>query len=266
MISSILFFTAFLALGAVAGFLAGLFGIGGGMIIVPALVYLFPLMNIPADAVMSLTLGTSFATIVITSFASTQRHYHLGNIQWTAVKFLAPSLMVTAYLTAGLVSHVDRSLVLKLFAVIVAYLALQMFLSIKQTTSNKKLTPLSAIVGGIVIGTAASSAGIGGGGFTVPFLSSRGVAIKQAIGSSAFCSMVLGLSGTISYIIHGQGVADLPAYSLGYVYLPAVLGITLTSFFTAKLGAHWVSKLPVATLKRYFAGLLIIIAIDMFLK
>ncbi len=266
MFSFLAFFVGFLLLGALSGFLAGLFGIGGGMVIVPVLVYLLPTLGVPDSMLMSVTLGTSFATIVITTFASTQRHYKLGNIDWQALKYLAPSLMVTAYIAGSFISHLDRDIAIKIFAVLITYLAVKMFMSIKQAQQNKPLTPAVAILGGVGIGLAASSAGIGGGGFTVPFLNSRGVSIKKAIGSSAFCSMALGLASTLSYIVHGWNVPNLPNYSLGYIYLPAVIGITLASFFTAKLGAKAVAKLPVPTLKRYFACLLIVIAIDMFLK
>ena len=113
---------------------------------------------------------------------------------------------------------------------------------------------------------ASSAAGIGGGGFIVPFLNSRGIDMKKAIGSSAFCGMLLGLSGMLSFAVSGWGNTTMPEYSLGYIYLPAVLGITAASFFTSKLGATATSKLPVPILKKGFALLLIVIAVDMFLK
>ena len=263
---TISFFAVFLLLGAITGFLAGLFGIGGGLIVVPALVYILPLLGIPNSILMSVTLATSFSTIVVTSFGSAQRHYKLGNIQWNAIKILVPTLMITTYLASGLITQLDRNIVSKLFAVLMLYLSIRMFRSIKVTVQDKSLTPLSALVGGVSIGLASSAAGIGGGGLLVPFLNERGISIKKSIGTSAICSMLLGLSGTIGYIRHGWNVADLPEYSLGYVYLPALLGITLASFFTSKLGASATSKLPVATLKRYFALLLVVIAINMFMK
>ena len=113
---------------------------------------------------------------------------------------------------------------------------------------------------------ASSAAGIGGGGFIVPFLTSRGIDMKKAIGSSAFCGMLLGTSGMFSFILGGLGNPGMPEYSLGYIYLPAVVGITATSFFTSKLGANATAKLPVTILKKGFALLLIAIAINMFLK
>ncbi len=266
MVTFLGFFICFLILGAFSGFLAGLFGIGGGMVVVPALFYLLPWLGINSPLQMSIILGTSFATIAITTLASTEKHYKLGNIQWEAAKYLAPTLVLTGYIASDFITKLDKHLVVKIFAVLMVYLAVKMFRSIKKVVQDKKLTPISAIVGGIGIGLAASAAGIGGGGFTVPFLNSRGISIKKAIGTSAFCSMVLGLSSAISYMIHGWGLATLPPYSLGYVYVPAVVGITSASFFTAKLGARMVDKLPVPTLKKCFAGLLIVIAIDMLFR
>ena len=257
-----------LLVGAVAGFFAGLFGIGGGLMIVPVLVYLLPMVGVPEPLLMSTALGTSFATIVITGFSSAQRHLKLGNVVWSAVKILAPSIMVSVFICGFFIGKLDRDISSKLFACLVVYLAVKMVLSIKPKTNKtvKPLTTQSSIIGGILIGMASSAAGIGGGGFIVPFLNYRGIDMKKAIGSSAFCGMLLGTSGMFSFMLSGWGNAAMPEYSLGYIYFPAVLCITATSFFTSKLGATATSKLPVPTLKKGFALLLITIAVDMFIR
>ena len=257
-----------LLVGAVAGFFAGLFGIGGGLLIVPVLVYLLPMVGVPEPLLMSTALGTSFATIVITGFSSAQRHHKLGNVVWSAVRILAPSIMVSVFICGFFIGKLDRDISSKLFACLVVYLAVKMVLSIKPKTNKtvKPLTTQSSIIGGILIGMASSAAGIGGGGFIVPFLNSRGIDMKKAIGSSAFCGMLLGTSGMFSFMLSGWGNAAMPEYSLGYIYFPAVLCITATSFFTSKLGATATSKLPVSTLKKGFALLLITIAVDMFIR
>lgn len=255
-----------LLLGAVVGFLAGLFGIGGGLIIVPVLVYLLPMVDVPDPLLISTALGTSFATIVITGFSSAQRHHKLGNIAWSAVKVLVPSIMISTFIAGLFIGKLDKSIASKIFACLVVYLAIKMILSIKPQAVVKTLTTKSAVIGGALIGVASSAAGIGGGGFIVPFLNSRGIEMKKAIGSSAFCGMLLGLSGMLSFMLGGWNANNMPDYSIGYVYLPAVIGITATSFFTSKLGATTTTKLPVPVLKRYFALLLIVIALDMFLK
>lgn len=159
-----------LLVGAIVGFLAGLFGIGGGLVIVPTLVYLLPMMGIPDQMLMSTALGTSFATIVITGFSSAQRHHKLGNIVWSAVKVLAPVIMITVFISGLFIGKLDRDVSAKIFACLVVYLAAKMIISIKKNTVNAKpLTTQSSVIGGILIGMASSAAGIGGGGFIVPF-------------------------------------------------------------------------------------------------
>ncbi len=260
------FFIICLLVGTVVGFLAGLFGIGGGLIIVPVLVYLLPMVGVPEPMLMSAALGTSFATIVVTGFSSAQRHHKLGNIVWPAVKILAPTIMVVTFISGLFIGKLPKEYSSKVFACLVVYLAVKMVMSIKPKAVQKTLTTTATLIGGTLIGIASSAAGIGDGGFIVPFLNSRGIEMKQAIGSSAFCGMLLGLSGMFSFIVGGWNAIGMPEWSLGYVYLPAVLGITLTSFFTSKLGATTTSKLPVPTLKRYFALLLIVIAVNMFIS
>lgn len=249
--------------GCIVGFLAGLFGIGGGMVVVPVLVYLLPMVNVPNELLMNIALGTSFATIVITGAASAYNHHQRGNMQWSVLKTLLPSIIISVFIASHFISRLPKEYSSKLFAVLVVYLAIKMILSIKPKAQNKSFTTQSSIIGGALIGIASSIAGIGGGSFIVPFLNSRGVEMKKAIGTSSFCGMFLAISGMLSYMQSGWQVENLPDYALGYVYLPAVLGITITSFFTTKLGVATTSKLPVASLKRYFALLLIVIAVKM---
>ncbi|QLD34230.1 sulfite exporter TauE/SafE family protein [Mannheimia varigena] len=255
-----------LFLGVFVGFLAGLFGIGGGLIIVPSLVFLLPMAGIPPEYIMSTALGTSFSTIIITAFSSAQRHHKLGNVDVQTSKSFIPALMISVFLSGLVVSKLDPQIMSKIFAIMVLYLAGKMLFTLKRAPKNKPLTLHTTLVGGGVIGTLSSMAGIAGGAFIVPFLSDRGLDIKRAIGTSSFCGAFLGLSGTISFIVSGWGLEGMPDYSLGYVYLPALIGITATSFFTSKMGASAANALPVPMLKKAFALLLVAIAINMFLK
>ncbi|HDL4291632.1 TPA: sulfite exporter TauE/SafE family protein, partial [Mannheimia haemolytica] len=174
--------------------------------------------------------------------------------------------MVSVFLSGLVVSRLDPQLMSRIFAVMVLYLAGKMIFSIKRAPKNKPLTVQTTIIGGSIIGALASMAGIAGGAFIVPFLNDRGLEMKRAIGTSSFCGAFLGLSGTISFIVSGWGLEGMPDYSLGYVYLPALFGITATSFFTSKMGASAANALPVPMLKKAFAVLLVCIAINMFLK
>ncbi|AIZ79798.1 sulfite exporter TauE/SafE family protein [Actinobacillus equuli] len=258
-------FLSCLALGTIVGFLAGLFGIGGGLIIVPSLVYLLPMAGVTPENLMSAALGTSFSTIVITAFSSAQRHHKLGNVDIQVSKYFIPALMTSVFLAGLVISNLDAKLMSKIFAIMVLYLAARMLFSLKKTPQIKPLTTQSTIIAGGVIGMLSSMAGIAGGAFIVPFLNSRGFEMKRAIGTSSFCGAFLGLSGTISFIVSGWNI-EMPDYSLGYVYLPALFGITLTSYFTSKLGANAANVLPVAILKKAFAVMLVAIAVNMFLK
>ncbi|AGH39407.1 Permease [Bibersteinia trehalosi USDA-ARS-USMARC-188] len=260
-------FISFLILGAVAGFLAGLFGIGGGMIIVPTLVWLLPQMGVANELLMSIALGTSFATIVFTTFSAAQRHNKLGNVEWSVAKFFVPALMTAVFISGLLVSDLPKEIMTKIFGTLVLYMAIKMFLALKpKQTETKPMTTQSMLIGGGIIGVLSSFAGIAGGAFIVPFLNSRGVELKRAIGTSSFCGCLLGAAATISFIISGWKNPNLPEYSLGYVYLPALFGIAATSIFTSKIGASMANKLPVATLKKAFAIMLMLIALNMFLK
>lgn len=255
-----------LLVGCVVGVLAGLFGIGGGLVIVPVLVYLLPMVGVPDHLLMSVALGSSFATIIITGGASAYNHYKVGNVDWSALRLFAPASMMATYIASFFVSYLPKEIASRIFAVMVVYLAIKMMLSVKMIAGNKPFTDKSALVGGSLIGIASSFAGIGGGSFIVPFLNARGYEMKKAIGSSSFCGMLLAFSGSLSYMVSGWDNAEMPDWSLGSVYLPAVLGITLTSAFTTKFGVMLASQLPVAKLKKAFAIFLLMIACKMILS
>lgn len=255
-----------LLLGAIVGFLAGLFGIGGGLIIVPSLVYLLPMVGVPSEHLMSAALGTSFATIVVTAFSSAQRHHKLGNVDVGVSKLFIPALMTSVFLSGLVISGLDQKLMQKIFGLLVVYLAGRMLFSLQKSPKIQPLTPTSTLAAGGVIGALSSLAGIGGGAFIVPFLNGRGLEMKKAIGTSSFCGAFLGLAGMLSFITSGWGLPTMPDYSLGYVYLPALVGITATSYFTSKLGANAANVLPVPILKKAFAVLLVAIAVNMLFK
>lgn len=156
-------FLSCLVLGILVGFLAGLFGIGGGLIIVPSLVYLLPIAGVLPEYLMSAALGTSFATIVITAFSSAQRHHKLGNVDWNVSKVFIPSIMISVFLAGLVISGLNAELMAKLFAVLVVYLAGRMLFSLKKTPKIKPLTTQTTVIAGGIIGALSSIAGIGGG-------------------------------------------------------------------------------------------------------
>lgn len=261
-----LLFFAYLLVGAGAGVLAGLFGVGGGTIIVPMLMLLLPFSGVPDAQIMTVALGTSFATIVVTSISSAQRHYKWGNVDFSVFQYFVPMLMISVFVSGWVVTFLPKSILVKIFALMMLFISVRMFLGRKETIQIKPLSRRIQMIAGTIIGALSSFAGIGGGSFIVPFLSERGFPMKRAIGTSSACGVLLGLGATMSFVLSGQAVQDLPDYSVGFVYLPAFLGIASASIFTSKLGANLANRLSVGTLKKAFAGFLCFIAITMFFK
>ena len=252
---------AFLVLGAVVGFVAGLLGVGGGGIMVPVLTTLFMALNF-SDAV-HMALATSLAAIVTTSFASARSHQRHQAVLWPVVWQLTPGILLGTLLTAMVAALLPALALAIFFSLFMAYVALQMLLNIKPVAS--RTLPGKVMMAGVGFGIGAVSAlvAIGGGSLTVPFLTWCNVRIQQAIGTSAAVGLPIALSGTLGYAISGYQLTDLPAWSVGYIYLPAVLLISLVSMLTAPLGVALAHKLPVAVLKKIFALLLVSLSAKM---
>ncbi|WCE29202.1 sulfite exporter TauE/SafE family protein [Vibrio sp. SCSIO 43137] len=255
-----------LFLGGFVGVMAGLLGIGGGLIVVPALLFLLPKAGITADIVMHLALATSLASIIITSGSSALNHLKLGNVSVYVIKWLLPGVVIGGLLGSYVTELIPVDLLPKVFGFIVLFLALQMLLSVKSQKIRSMPSPSVTACSGCVIGVISTLAGIGGGSLTVPYLSRYGVEMRRAIGSSSVCGCVIAISGMAGFIWHGTGAENLPEYSIGYVYVPALLAIVSTSMFTTKIGARLATNLPTAQLKKVFAVFLLFIAGRMLLS
>ena len=254
-------------LGSVVGMLAGLLGIGGGLLVVPSLSLLLPWAGVSSELAMPMALATSLSSIVVTSFSSARSHHRLGNLNFSAAHTLLPGLLVGGCLGGAVADAIASAYLSKIFGGIVLLLSLQMLLSVR-FSGNKSLPNawIGALIGG-GIGTISSLAGIGGGSLVVPYLNYHGIEMRQAIGTASVCGMFLATFAMISFIFFGiQSAAKLPSFSLGYVYVPALLGIVTTSVMTTSLGAKLASRLPTATIKRCFALFLCIVGISMLIK
>lgn len=256
-------FIACLLLGSIAGFLAGLLGIGGGLIIVPVLLYLFPLLEISAELAMPMALATSLATIIITSSSAAIAHHQNNNIPWTLAKPMALVVGMGAVLGAFIAEQLTTKALTNFFAGAVIMLASYMLLSIKFSRTGSLPNNIILNIIALITGTVASLMGIAGGAILVPVLSYLGMALRQAIGLATVCGVAVAVFGSASFIYTGIQQTELPPYSLGYIYLPALVGIIISSALFAKLGVKMSGKLPVATLKRIFALFLLIVAIKM---
>ncbi|MFZ3192985.1 MAG: sulfite exporter TauE/SafE family protein [Moraxellaceae bacterium] len=256
----------YLGLGAVAGFIAGLFGVGGGLVIVPVLLWVFSLQGFEPTYLTHLAVGTSLATIMVTSISSVQAHHRRGAVRWPVVRHLAAGLLLGAFIGAGIADAMPAQalqLVIGCFALWVAY---QMFRSqqvqkqVSQPVERLPSVPQQALAGG-VIGVASAIFGIGGGSLTVPYLSRYGVVMQQAVATSAACGMPIALAGALGFMWFGQAVDNLPAGAWGFVHIPAFLGISAASLLTAQYGAKLAHQLPARLLKQLFAVLLAVVGV-----
>ena len=254
---------AYLALGAVVGFFAGLMGVGGGGIMVPILATMFAAQGFAHDHLVHLALGTSMATIVLTSLSSLRTHHAHGAVRWDIVRRIAPGVLLGTFAGTFIAAGVPTLPLAIFFACFMAYVSLQMILNAKPKPSRALPGPVGMAGVGGVIGVISALVAIGGGSLSVPFMTWCNVRMQNAIGTSAAIGLPIALAGAAGYLINGWSATGLPDGSLGYVYLPALLMISLVSSFTAPVGARLAHRLPVAMLKKVFAGVLIFLSAKM---
>ncbi len=261
---TILWIAEYLALGAFAGFFAGMLGIGGGLVLVPALTLMFAAQGqIPAGETLHLALGTSMASIIFTAIASIRTHHSHGAILWDVVKTITPGILLGTGLGTLFASNVPARPLAVFFTFFVCFVALQMALNLKPKPTRELPGALGIAGVGLGIGVLSSLVAIGGGSLTVPFLTWCNVRVQNAIGTSAAVGLPIALGGTLGYVFNGWAQTGLPAGSFGYVYLPVLAILVLATVVTAPFGARLAHRLPVATLKRLFAGILILLAAKM---
>jgi uncharacterized protein len=252
-------FLTYMILGGLAGTLAGLFGIGGGLIIVPALIFSFDLLDVSPLVATHLAVGTSLATIVFTSVSSVIGHHRQKAVVWSVFKPLALGLAVGAaagVLTAGLLPGPLLRVIIGIFAVAIGC---QLILALKPKPSRKMPGKNYLISVGGVVGWASAIFGIGGGSMTVPYLTWNNMKMQNAVGTSAACGLPIAVMGAATSIVEGWQEPGLPVWSFGFVYLPAMVGIALASVPFARLGAKLAHQLPADALKRSFSVLLFIV-------
>ncbi len=258
---------AFLLLGAVVGFAAGLLGIGGGGLMVPVLTALFLWQGMATDQVVHLALGTSMASIVITSVASLRAHHARKGVIWSVVSRMAPGAMLGAFAITFVVAGLSSLFLALFFSAFMAFVAVQILRNRQPSPGRTLWGTAGLFAAGTGIGGISALVSIGGGSLTVPFLLWQNIDIRRAIGTSAALGMPLSLAGTAGFIFAGAASDAVPvAGSLGFVYLPAVAMISLASICTAPLGAAAAHALPALAVKRVFAVLQIALSIQMLLS
>jgi uncharacterized membrane protein YfcA len=255
----------YLALGAFAGLLAGLLGVGGGLVIVPVLTFIFTAQHLPAEHILHLALGTSLASIMFTSLSSLRAHHGRGAVDWQVVRRISPGIMVGTFAGSWVAAQLSTRFLKGFFVLFLYYVALQMLLNIRPQPHRQLPGCLTMFGVGGLIGGVSSLVGIGGGSMSVPFLVWCNSPMRTAIGTSAAIGFPIALAGAIGYLINGLAVT-LPPYSLGFVYLPALAGVALASICTAPLGARLAHSLPIGGLKKIFALLLLAMGTKMLLS
>jgi len=251
------------AVGGVAGLLAGLFGIGGGLVIVPMLVYVFHLLNVSQEVTMHLALATSMACIMFTSVSSFLAHHKRGAVHWDVVKRIVVGILTGTFLGSCVASLLSTDFLQVFFVFFLYFVATQLLLD-KKPKPGRELPGAPGMFGvGSAIGVVSSLVGIGGGTLSVPFMLWCNIPAHKAIGTSAAIGLPIAVAGTVGYILNGLGEVALPQYAVGYVYLPALAGIVAVSVLTAPLGVKLAHSLPVKKLKRLFSLLLYLVATKM---
>lgn len=255
-------FLLYLILGGFAGVLAGLFGVGGGIIIVPVLVLSFTAQGFSPEVLTHLAVGTSLATIIFTSINSILAHHRKGAVRWPIVLWMTAGILGGTAVGTLTAAAIQGPMLLKIIGVFAIVMAIQMGLNIKPKASRDVPGKPGLTLAGGVIGWASAIFGIGGGSLTVPFLSWRSVPMQQAVATSAACGLPIAIVGALSFMLVGWDEAQLPQWSLGFVYLPAMAGIAITSMFFARIGANLAHRLSPLMLKRLFALLLLGVGIN----
>ena len=259
--TAIAIIAGYLALGAVAGTMAGLFGVGGGLIIVPVLVFAFGIQNVAPEITMHLAVGTSLATIVVTGASSALGHFRRGSVYRPWFMALLPGLMLGAIGGVFIAGNLSGTVLGTLFGIFVLLLAAKMVLGLNPKLGTVQPGRTAMVVAGAVVGAISALFGIGGGAMTVPWLSRCGASMTQAVGTSAACGLPIAVVGALTFIIVGWGHPLLPPWATGFVMWPAFLGIVLTSVPFARLGVRLAHVLPSQVLRFSFAGLLSVVGL-----
>lgn len=264
-----LIFLTLIVIGCLIGFMAGLLGIGGGAIIVPVIYYIAEQQGVPTALIMKMALGTSFSIIIMSTASSAWSHNKRGTILWKQIPYLGLGSALGVVLGSIIVNLLSNTFLQIIFCIFLSYTIISMLMPKKSKTtehSDPNLPMYIFLLLGMLIGFLASFIGIAGGAISVPLLVYIGYEMRKAIATSAMIGVILSTFGALSAIVNGWNAEGLPAYSLGYVYLPAFISIAIMSILTAPLGVKLSYKLPVARIRQIFALFLTIVLMNMVFK
>ncbi|MCL2626998.1 MAG: sulfite exporter TauE/SafE family protein [Cystobacterineae bacterium] len=256
-------FFSYMGLGALVGLMAGMLGIGGGFIIVPSLLLLFGMQGVGRDMATQMAVATSLATILATSVSSAHAHHRRGSVSWPLFARSSPSLFLGSLGGAWLASFLPGSAVRMVFALFAMAMSFQMGFGRPPQQARALPGGLMLALGGSLIGLLSGLVGIGGGSLLVVGFSLYGLSMRQAIGTSAACTLPIALGGALGHWLMGLGIAGRPMGTLGYIHIEAAIGIALASVLLAPLGARLAHHLPIPLLKRFFALFLFLLGLQL---
>ena len=251
------------AFGIISGVISGLLGIGGGIVIVPFIAWLLNNHGMPAETIMQTAIATSLATIIVTSISAVLAQHRRRAVKWPTVKALTPGIAIGAWFGADLAHFLSSSLLATIFGSFLLLNGLRMALNLKPKPHRTLPNGLPLGIAGLVMGAISTLIGIGGGTLTVPYMLWHNVPIKNAIALGSACGLPIAIFGALSFAVIGAHATNLPYGNIGYINIPAFLGISCTSLFAATLGVHLSHSVPTATLKKVFSVILVIVGIKM---
>jgi uncharacterized membrane protein YfcA len=256
---------AYLGIGVIVGFAAGLLGIGGGVVMVPMLVFVFSARGLPTEHVLHLALGTALATIAFTSLSSMRAHHAHGAVDWKIARVMSPGILAGSFGAALLAGFIPTRPLAVMFTALVFYAATQILFDLRPSRTRRLPGPGGIFLAGAVIGAVSSLLAAGGAFLSIPFLAWCNVPLRRAIGTAAANGLPIALAGSAGYVLNGWRVEGLPPGSFGYIYLPALALVVATSMLAAPFGARLAHRLPVKRLRVIFALLLYVLASRMLL-
>ena len=253
-------------LGSFSGVLAGLFGIGGGIIIIPTFFYIFSYLAFPDEILSHMVLGSSLGVIAFSSISSTFSHHSKGAVNWRLIKVVAPSIVIGSSLGGLTAGYLESSTLQGLVSLFLVVASVQLIFEFPPPSQNPKTNLAGPVIAGGGIGWLSGVFGIGGGIFSVPYFYHRGLKMMHAIGTSAACGIPIAIAGSISYILIGYDNLNLPEYCVGYVYLPATIIVGVMSSLTAKFGVNIAHRMKQKKLRIAFAFLVMIMALNLLMR
>lgn len=253
----------YMGLGLGVGLLAGMLGIGGGSVVVPSLLYVFAGQHVPPGLAMKLAIGTSLGSILFTSLAAMRAQQKRRAIDWSVATTLGLAALLGSFASGYFAGFLPGVFLKTVFGVFLGLVSVQL-LADWRPAAHWRLPERPALFGvGAVIGALSAALGIGGGSLTVPFLTACNVDMRRAIAISSTLGVPIALFGATGFVLSGQHQAGLPPESFGYIYLPALAGLTAVAMLVVPIGVHFAHRLPVSRLKRVFGALLLAVSLQM---